>query len=143
MKRELKENPEFFKAFPHLQKPMYEKENPDLAGFEYSENIRSKDLFSKDELTPEASKRDGYYQSLLHQHTKYMAPDASEKEDLLRENELNYVSGYLAPDGPFKYMSEDAKQKVHMEIDERMQELEETGLTRNEILFEEQEGIKL
>jgi hypothetical protein len=40
-------------------------------------------------------------------------------------------------------MSDSAKEKIHMEIDERMQELEETGLTRNEILYEEQEGIKL
>jgi hypothetical protein len=50
MKRELKENPEFFKAFPHLQKPMFEKENPDIEGFEYSENIRNKDFFDKKEL---------------------------------------------------------------------------------------------
>jgi len=72
-----------------------------------------------------------------------LTPDANEKEELLRENELNYVQGYLAVDGPFKYMSDSAKEKIHMEIDERMQELEETGLTRNEILYEEQEGIKL
>jgi ribosomal protein S18 len=72
-----------------------------------------------------------------------LTPDANEKEELLRENELNYVQGYLAADGPFKYMSDSAKEKIHMEIDERMQELEETGLTRNEILYEEQEGIKL
>ena len=50
MKRELKENPEFFKAFPHLQKPMFEKENTDIEGFEYSENIRNKDFFDKKEL---------------------------------------------------------------------------------------------
>ena len=143
MKRELKENPEFFKAFPHRQKLMYEKENPDLLGFEYSESIRNKDFFEKQELQSDSTKQDGYYESLLHQHKRYMTPDVTEKEELLRENELNYVSGYLAPDGPFKYMSEAAKEKVHMEIGHRMQELEETGLTRNEILFEEQEGIKL
>lgn len=50
IRRELKENPEFFKAFPHLQKPMYEKENPHIDGFEYSENIRNKDFFDKQEL---------------------------------------------------------------------------------------------
>lgn len=77
-----------------------------------------------------SSKEDGYFESLLHQHNKYLAPDASEKEELLRENEMNYVSGYLAPDGPFKYLSEAAKEKIHMEIDQRMRELEETGLTR-------------
>ena len=40
-------------------------------------------------------------------------------------------------------MTEEAKDKVHVEIDQRLQELEDTGLTRNEILFEQQEGIKL
>ena len=67
----------------------------------------------------------------------------SEKEERIRDNEINYVSGYNAPDGPFKYMSKEAKEKIHQEIDERMKELEETGLTRDEILFEEQKGIKL
>jgi ribosomal protein S18 len=40
-------------------------------------------------------------------------------------------------------MSAEAKEQVHLEIDQRMQELEDTGLTRQEILFERQEGIKL
>jgi len=40
-------------------------------------------------------------------------------------------------------MSAEAKEKVHQEIDERMQELEDTGLTRYEILFEMQKGMRL
>jgi len=40
-------------------------------------------------------------------------------------------------------MTEAAKEKVHYEIDERMQELEDSGLSRNEILFENQSGMKL
>lgn len=40
-------------------------------------------------------------------------------------------------------MSQEAKDKVHLELDERMQELEDTGLTRNEILFEQQKGLRL
>lgn len=66
-----------------------------------------------------------------------MVPDVTEKEEHIRDNEINYVAGYEGPDGPIKYMSEAAKEKVHQEIDERMKELEETGLTRDEILFEE------
>ena len=87
MNKELKENPEFFKAFPHLQKPMYEHENPDLEGFEYSENLRNKDFFERKELKSASSQEDGYFQSLVHQHNKYLVPDASEKEELLRDNE--------------------------------------------------------
>ena len=40
-------------------------------------------------------------------------------------------------------MSIEAKAKVHTEVDKRMQELEDTGLTRNEILFEQQQGMRL
>jgi hypothetical protein len=40
-------------------------------------------------------------------------------------------------------MSAEAKEKVHQEIEERMQELEDTGLTRYEILFEMQKGMRL
>jgi len=40
-------------------------------------------------------------------------------------------------------MSAEAKEKVHQEIDERMKELEDTGLTRYEILFEMQKGMRL
>ena len=72
-----------------------------------------------------------------------MQPDVSETEERIRDNEINYVGGYQAPDGPFKYMSKAAKDKIHQEIDVRMQELEDTGLTRDEILFEEQKGLKL
>ena len=59
-----------------------------------------------------------------------------EREEMLRENERNYVEGYSSPTGPIKYMATEAKERVHQEIDARMQELEDTGLTRNEILFE-------
>lgn len=40
-------------------------------------------------------------------------------------------------------MSEDAKEKVHQEIDQRMQEIEDTGLSRDEILHEKYGGVKL
>ena len=53
------------------------------------------------------------------------------------------MQAYHSPAGPIKYMSAEAKNKVHQEIDERMQELEDTGLTRYEILFEMQKGMRL
>jgi hypothetical protein len=40
-------------------------------------------------------------------------------------------------------MSEQAKEKVHQILDIRLQELEDTGLTRMEILHEKQVGLKL
>jgi hypothetical protein len=43
-----------------------------------------------------------------------------EKEDMIRENEMNFVSAYQGVDGPFKYMSEQAKEKVHQILDIRL-----------------------
>ena len=68
-----------------------------------------------------------------------MQPEG-ETEEMLRENELNYVDGSQGPSGPFKYLTKEQKEKVHMEIDIRMQELEDTGLRRSEILFEKSYG---
>uniref|UniRef100_A0A7S3MX36 Uncharacterized protein n=1 Tax=Strombidium inclinatum TaxID=197538 RepID=A0A7S3MX36_9SPIT len=63
--------------------------------------------------------------------------------EMARDNEIHFVEGYQSPTGPIKYMTQAAKDKVHAEIDERMQEMEDTGLTRYEILFEKQRGMPL
>lgn len=77
-----------------------------------------------------------YFNSLLHKHNNYEKPIAS-KEDLLRDNEINFVEGPSASvDGPFKYMDKQRIDEIHLEIDERMSELSDSGLSRNEILFE-------
>lgn len=100
MERELKENPEFFKAFPHLQPAVYDTLNPNIAqefngkAFEPMDNIRSQDFFDKNDLKSQSSKNDDYFQSLLHQQNKYLSLDPKEKEDMIRENEMNFVSAY-------------------------------------------------
>ena len=60
---------------------------------------------------------------------------------MLIENEKNFVQAAQAhTEGPLKYLTEQQKLKVHQEIETRMQELEETGLTRMEVLFDNMEG---
>lgn len=49
-----------------------------------------------------------------------MSLDAKEKEDMIRENEMNFVSAYQGTEGPFKYMSEQAKEKIHQILDIRL-----------------------
>lgn len=73
-----------------------------------------------------------------------MAPK-DDKEEMLRENERNFIeAASVSHYGPLKYMSQEDIDRVHFEIDERMQELEDTGLTRNEILFDEAStGVRL
>jgi|TARA_B110000285_G_C15096756_1_gene602476 hypothetical protein len=58
MHRELKENPEFFKAFPHLQEAIYEKENPGMGdgALEYTDNPRSVEYSEKEDLQSKSSK---------------------------------------------------------------------------------------
>lgn len=53
-----------------------------------------------------------------------------------RDNELHFIEGpNVSADGPFKYMSEERIDHIHLEVDKRMQELEDSGLTRQEILY--------
>ena len=142
LNREMKENPEFFKAFPHLQGPLRKDKEGELPNREYMNDATSATLFEQSELKSK-SHQEGYFQSLLHQHDNYMMPDG-ETEEMIRENEMNYVSAYNSTSGPIKYMSEDHKEKVHQELDVRLQELEDTGLTRDEILFEQlNKGLRL
>lgn len=61
-----------------------------------------------------------------------------EKEEMARENERNFIEGYETPLGPMKYLSPDKLNAIHVEIDTKMQDLEDSGLTREEVLFNEQ-----
>ena len=75
--------------------------------------------------------------TLLHQHNKFMKAKES-REELVRDNELNLVQGSNASvDGPFKFMSQARIDYVHQEITDRLEELEASGLSRNEILFDD------
>lgn len=49
-----------------------------------------------------------YIQILLiivssHQHNQYLVTE--DKEEILRDNERNFVEAYESPQGPFKFMS--------------------------------------
>lgn len=85
-----------------------------------------------------------FFQSLLDKHNATTKPLDS-KEEMIRDNEMNYVEGASSNvDGPFKYLSRERIEQIHLEIDTRMQELTESGLTRNEILFEDPKiGVQL
>ena len=129
MRKELKENPEFFKAFPHLQVIFDEATdnvNPEnqLHGYDKRYlNDKKVDFSSLKESQP-------FFKSLLHQHNRLMQPTES-VEHLIRENERNFVEGsMIAADGPFKYLSREQVNAIHLDIDDRLKELEATGLTR-------------
>ena len=67
----------------------------------------------------------------------YSKPRES-KEEIIRDNEMHFIEGHNASsDGPLKYMSRERIDEVHEEIDRRMTELSDSGLSRREILFED------
>lgn len=50
---------------------------------------------------------------------------------------MHFVEGPTANvDGPFKYMDRERIDAIHLEIEQRMTELSDSGLSRNEILLE-------
>jgi len=53
------------------------------------------------------------------------------------------MDGLKDPQGPKKLMSREEKEKIHEEIDNRLQELEDSGLSKEEILFNKPEGTPL
>jgi len=85
-----------------------------------------------------------FFDGLLHHHNNYMT-GKDNAEELIRENERNFIEGVSSnPDGPFKYLDKDVVNQVHNEVDERLRELEETGLSRQEILFDDpKRGVPL
>ena len=64
-----------------------------------------------------------------------------DKEEMIRENERNFIESYESPTGPMKWQSTQKRNEIHEQIDKKMAELEESGLTREEILFNEQVSI--
>jgi hypothetical protein len=51
---------------------------------------------------------------------------------------MHFIEGHSAStDGPLKYMSRERIDEIHEEIDRRMTELSDSGLSRREILYED------
>ena len=70
-------------------------------------------------------------------------PQAWTPEQWYEYAEKNYVEGFRTPRGPLKWMSDEDKAKVHVQIDYEMEKLEETGLSREEVLYNKPTGIAL
>lgn len=117
IKLELQQNPEFDKAFPHLKpyKP----------------------------ITYIAPKSEEYdYMESLSYHKKY--PEPKTAEDLFIEKDRRFVEGYREPGGPLKWMEDEEKIKIHELIDIKLGEIEQTNLSREEILYDDgRKGIPL
>jgi len=70
----------------------------------------------------------------------YRAPEPKRLDESLNKNAKKNYEGYLGPKGPKKYMTTKEKDKVHLEIDLRLEKLEKLGLSKEEILYDDQPG---
>lgn len=61
-------------------------------------------------------------------------------EQIYMKNYKRYIEGYKSPKGPLRWMDESEKHKINLLIDKQLQEMEDTGLSREELLFNK--GIK-
>lgn len=86
------------------------------------------------------SNRRGYFDSLL-EHRKDLKDYTLEEYEKMEE--VNKAEAYHHTEKAKKWMTQDEKDKIHYEIDLKMQELEDTGLTRMEILYNVEKGIPL
>lgn len=103
LKRELSENPEFDKAFPHLAT-----------------------LKQPSQLQEKNAEVD-FINSLTDEHRVY---ERSTEEEIERDNTRRYVDGYKSPAGPLKYMSKEAIADIDSLADKRLNELEALHCSR-------------
>jgi hypothetical protein len=122
LKKEMTTNPEFFNAFPHLRDKAFPNKEDDQSIL----NNDSQVMLNLD------TKKSSYFESLKRNYENF---ESKTEEEKVRENEANFVDAYSRREGPKKYMSREEKEKIHNLIDEKMRELENTGLSREEILL--------
>ena len=141
LQREITSNPEFFNAFPHLKEKIKLDYMESTNGTQEVEGFLNQNFFIKPSEESQ-EKKSNYFESLLNKHSGYSRVFKDESEKKL-EDDGKFIDGYHTQTGPIKFMTREEKEKVHLEIDKKMRELEDSGLSRQEILFNEPEGIPL
>lgn len=116
-------NPELMQALPEVRENVL----PYLGGLDLGLDVRLK------APTGPTSHAGKYFDSLGYRRRNLTASKAIHEK--VRENEMQFVDAYRKPNTPAKVMmTQQEMEAVHLEIDKRMQELEDTGLTRYEVL---------
>jgi ribosomal protein S18 len=142
LKREITDNPEFFNAFPHL-KEVIKREEMINQEVDLNKHLKQNYLVKEEDRNVEIKeKKENYFESLLHKHKGY-ENILKTKDQAELNNKKIFADGYQDPKGPIKFMSKKEKETIHLEIDRRLQDLEDSGLSREEILYDQPEGIPL
>ena len=114
---ELKENPEFFKAFPHLQQ-VFQDPSEKVSSTSEDQSQQQQPQYEENKTVNFSDLKDqpDYFGGLLYQRNKFR-PNEGSVEEIIRSNEKNFVEGSTSVEGPFKYMSADRIDQIHEEID--------------------------
>jgi hypothetical protein len=124
LKDHISDNPEILQAVPKLRKTVL-----DFA--EKGTVDRGMDI-AINKVPTKATHEGEIFESLGY---KYKIAANKTQEDLQRSNEMQFVDAYRYPKSKaIKLMNQAEKEIVHVAIDRRMKELEETGLSRGEII---------
>jgi small subunit ribosomal protein S18 len=130
-------NPHFERAFPHLSNPLYKDREDD---FDY-ETIKQGIIEDSSNSERKGKDKDPTFwaDSLLNK-TRVTPERTIDYETF---DQRTFVDGYRTPRGPLKWMSPEDKAQVHNQASMKLQELEDTGLSRDEILYRQPGGIPL
>jgi ribosomal protein S18 len=141
LKREITDNPEFFNAFPHL-KQIVKREDMEDNQVDIQKHISDNYFIKEEDKNKDIKqKKSSYFESLVGSYKSYEDVLKTDRGDI--DNVNTFAEGYKSLSGPMKYMSKREKEAVHLEIDKKLQELEDTGLSREEILYDKPEGTPL
>lgn len=122
IKQEVSLNPEFETVFSHLL-PKDDEGNV---------------LYTPKGRIP--NRNDSFFSSLLNKHKR--GYDFKSDETKIQENYDRFIDAYSKA-GPKYKLSKDEMNKIHEEIDLKMKELEDSGLSKEEILYNEPKGFPL
>lgn len=132
LRREVMENPNFLDKFIDKTPNKSEKQLK-----EEKNNLKNAIL---DKLKPSPIRNKGYFASLLNKYSQ--GYDITNKEEKKLSNVQKFNDAYVLG-GPKHMLSKEQINNIHGQIDLAMKELEESGLSKEELLYDIPKGIPL
>mmetsp|Transcript_5864 Transcript_5864/g.10444 ORF Transcript_5864/g.10444 Transcript_5864/m.10444 type:complete len:514 (-) Transcript_5864:171-1712(-) len=131
-------NPHFNRAFPHLADTVFQERGASPEDYDFIKE-NAEELGS--EIKPEVD--DHSYTSWAESLLYKKRVDVERIIDYESFEQKTFIDGYRTPIGPVKWMSQEDKNKVHKQATLKLQALEDTGLSRDEVLYKRPGGISL
>jgi hypothetical protein len=135
LKFEVENNPVLFDDLVRTSINIEEKTEKEI-----EEEVLNKKKIIKDNLENSPKRNKGYFTSLLNKYK--LGYDVKLEEEKLENNERFFKEAYQST-GPRYMMTREEINKVHDSIDLAMRQLEELGISKEELLYDIPKGIPL